>query len=546
MVKKKSAIIFRYHEQSKHHYESYAKSPGYMDWKNQPNPFRFYKGATTINLPFVRADPASPHMTLYRRQLRDPLPFTLGNVAALLELSMSLSAWKAYGQSRWSLRINPSSGNLHPTEVHLILPGINSIQAGVYHYTPLHHAVELRAAVPKPLWQKLRTHFQTNGFLLGLSSIIWREAWKYGERALRYCNHDVGHALAALSCAANLLGWKVSYLNGLSDKDIEQLLGFDRTEWEPLEFEEPDLLCYVHKQNTPSVVRTIPEEIIKAFSKLPLYGKPNRLSPQRVDWSIIYQTLQHCRKPRTAGKIYDYGARPFQEGSSSRLTASEIIRRRRSATAFDPSVSIDQHTFLAILDKTLPRNHCPPFDLGLGETSIHLLLFVHQVKSLSQGLYFFCRNKSDLTEFQNACLVDFMWEPVTPDLPLYRLKNGNFRNEATRMSCHQDIAGQSIFSLGMIARFAENVRSAPYRYRHLFWETGMIGQTLYLEAEAQGVRGTGIGCYFDDPVHALLGLRGNTWQSLYHFTIGSPIDDPRMSTLPPYHHLQRAPSTDEI
>ena len=36
----------------------------------------------------------------------------------------------------------------------------------------------------------------------------------------------------------------------------------------------------------------------------------------------------------------------------------------------------------------------------------------------------------------------------------------------------------------------------------------MIGQVLYLEAEAAGIRATGIGCFFDDEMHALLGLRG--------------------------------------
>ena len=34
----------------------------------------------------------------------------------------------------------------------------------------------------------------------------------------------------------------------------------------------------------------------------------------------------------------------------------------------------------------------------------------------------------------------------------------------------------------------------------------MIGQVLYLEAEAVGVRTTGIGCFFDDPVHQAMGF----------------------------------------
>ena len=38
--------------------------------------------------------------------------------------------------------------------------------------------------------------------LVVLSSIHWREAWKYGERAYRYCQHDAGHAIAATRYAA--------------------------------------------------------------------------------------------------------------------------------------------------------------------------------------------------------------------------------------------------------------------------------------------------------------------------------------------------------
>lgn len=78
-----------------------------------------------------------------------------------------------------------------------------------------------------------------------------------------------------------------------------------------------------------------------------------------------------------------------------------------------------------------------------------------------------------------------------------------------------------------------------WAYRRLFWEAGVIGQVLYLEATAAGLSGTGIGCYFDDAVHALLGLAGASmeWQSLYHFAVGRAVDDERLSTLPAYHHL---------
>jgi hypothetical protein len=77
-------------------------------------------------------------------------------------------------------------------------------------------------------------------------------------------------------------------------------------------------------------------------------------------------------------------------------------------------------------------------------------------------------------------------------------------------------------------------------YRHLHWEAGILGQVLYLEAEAADVGGTGIGCYFDDVFHELLGLAGAGFQDLHHYTVGGPFDDPRLTTLPPYAHLERA------
>ncbi len=66
-----------------------------------------------------------------------------------------------------------------------------------------------------------------------------------------------------------------------------------------------------------------------------------------------------------------------------------------------------------------------------------------------------------------------------------------------------------------------------------------MGQVLYLEAEAAGVRGTGIGCFFDDPVHEIVGIKGLAVQSLYHFTIGGAVEDVRLQTLLPYYHVTR-------
>jgi len=69
---------------------------------------------------------------------------------------------------------------------------------------------------------------------------------------------------------------------------------------------------------------------------------------------------------------------------------------------------------------------------------------------------------------------------------------------------------------------------------YMDWEAGLVGQVLYLEAEEAGIRSTGIGCYFDDPVHDVFGISSRDWQSFYHFTVGGPVEDVRLTTLPAY------------
>lgn len=123
----------------------------------------------------------------------------------------------------------------------------------------------------------------------------------------------------------------------------------------------------------------------------------------------------------------------------------------------------------------------------------------------------------------------------------------NFQRLAARHSCFQEIAGVSAFSLGMVARFRETVEAHPTNYKRLFWEAGCVGQILYLEAEDMGRSATGIGCFMDNEMHEAFGLLDvddlgrwkNDFQSLYHFTVGGRVDDPRIGTLPPYWHLEK-------
>lgn len=537
-----SQNTIHYHEETKHYPRRYARSTGSLDWENQPDPFRSYHGADILKLPFVEKDPTGGYLSLFERNNRSH-DFSIKSIAGLLELSLGLSAWKSLHGSSWPLRMNPSSGNLHPTEAHLILPPLpeNNNSGVVCHYNPCLHALEIRAYFQKELWLRIKEHFRRDGILIGLTSIFWRESWKYGERAFRYCNHDVGHAMACLSFSANLLGWKITYLNSLSDHEIETILGLQKTEWPECEKEHPEALFFIYKCTNEDIPRFLPRELISSFETIQFKGKPNLLSKEHVEWQIIDNVASYTLKPRTEAMTYKYKDHCFFKKGVTIKKGAEIIRQRRSGLDYDRKTSITKEQFFSILDKTIPRSLCSPFDLELGEVSIHLLLFVHKVAGLEPGLYLLIRDEKDLEEIKAITHPQFLWKRIqeaTEPLYLYLLKPCDIRYEAQMVSCDQEIAGDGVFSVGMIAKFRENIENAPYLYRHLFWETGMIGQVLYLEAEAHSVRGTGIGCFYDDMVHQILGFNDNTYQDLYHFTIGGPVEDTRLTTLPPYYHLK--------
>ena len=141
--------------------------------------------------------------------------------------------------------MNPSSGNLHPTEAYVVRDGC------VWHYAPEVHALEQRCAFEPSAWDRLGIE-PARAFLVGLTSIHWREAWKYGERAFRYCQLDVGHAVACVAYAAALLGWRVETVPGLSSTALALLLGLDRRgdftagRRDDVECETPELLLALH------------------------------------------------------------------------------------------------------------------------------------------------------------------------------------------------------------------------------------------------------------------------------------------------------------
>ena len=532
MSDSKRQLVIDYHDRTKHRMDGYARGPDTLDWDAQPDPFRCFDGAERIDLPLLANQLTVPYAALSSDQPIEKQPLVLTSVATLLEISVALSAWKQYGTARWSLRVNPSSGNLHPTETYLVAVAIEGLQNGVYHYRADQHALELRCRFGA-------VNASEPELYIGFSSVHWREAWKYGERAFRYCQHDVGHAMAAISYGAAVLGWDVTPQLMWGDDGLATLLGVDREcDFGKAEREHPDVLLKIAPIERSSAGAD-PASLLSLAQSGQWYGKANVLDPKHLySWPVIDEVAEASHRPENVAA--ETVATPTP-GSVIPTTCTEdagkLLRRRRSAQSFDGVTVMSRESFARCLDQLLQRPQYAPWNTLPWNPRIHLVLFIHRVEGIAPGLYALPRSEQGQTLMRDHMRPEFQWQPVgdLPDsIPLQQLILAKAERTIAKLSCQQAIAGDSCFSLAMLAEFDATLQEAPWRYRELFWEAGAVGQTLYLEAEAAGLRGTGIGCYFDDPVHQLLGLTGKALQSVYHFTVGGPLVDHRITTLPPY------------
>ncbi|MCW8328930.1 SagB/ThcOx family dehydrogenase [Photobacterium sp. SDRW27] len=550
--------VFDYHERTKHHFHRFANALDALDWASQPCPFRCYQGAPEILLPLPGQDTTPNYEPFFAGQPAALQPLNRSTISAFFYYSLALSAWKSCFGNRWSLRVNPSSGNLHPTECYLIADTIPELseQPGIYHYFPLRHQLECRASLEQSNWRAITSGLCYDGqlpkgsFLVALTSIHWRESWKYGERAFRYCQHDCGHALAAVRIAAGLMGWQLTLIEGISDSDLARLVGIDRNDDFPSrqEREAPDLLAVVTPGNSELRVRWAPNQIaLSDVANGRWQGKANLLSKSHHSWPWIDKVALACYKPETIDLLegcsqlsdLSYAKIPLEKSNPRvNINAGKIIRQRRSALDMDGETRISKATFYQILSRTLPEQNPRLFAATTWPACVHLGLFVHRVDGVSPGLYLLLRDLAKVEQLQSLMSMDFIWQKpldCPENLPLYCLHSADTQEVAKILSCHQSIASGGVFSCAMLAEFEQPLRQlGPWCYRRLFWEAGMIGQMLYLEAEAKGIRATGIGCFFDDPVHQLFGLKDRTYQSLYHFTMGGPVEDMRLETLAAY------------
>jgi SagB-type dehydrogenase family enzyme len=497
--------LFAYHHATKHTYRSVRTNAHYLDWKNQPDPFRTYEGAPLVELP---AKPDFPDAGSFATMAalvetdrkargnfaedREEIQLDVNLISRLLWYSMAVSAWKrAPGLgNRYSLRVNPSSGNLHPTETYLALAGFAGLHDGLYHYRADRHALELRGpgVWTQQFAEALRIPQAADApLIIALTSIFWREAWKYRDRAYRYCCHDMGHAIMSLLLAARALGLSGGVITHFCDSRLARTLGLTGEDEAPMAF------LVFPAQSPPGQLPSPPLQ--------ELAGIPNRLSAEEFPYELLLGMHSSTILTDPVGPVPPIS--PANADAANNQTLPDppcdvplgpTVRRRRSALDFDartPSMERkDVEQLLDFATRDWPADWRGNFSgmaapLEKGADFVALYLYFHRVQDCEPGVY--------------------RWDKMNRTLE--QLHRGNVERVAAFLSLEQPLAGNACFAVSMIADLAGAARVFGNRgYRYVHFEAGAIGQRLYVGAESLGWNATGIGAFYDDDVHRYLGF----------------------------------------
>jgi len=487
-----------YHEATKHSVESLMRARHVLDWSNMPDPFRHYEGVPVLDLP---ADPPAPEMPALDVLLGTSGTTPVGDgptlLSQLLFYSAAISASKRVPSTgcKYALRVNPSSGNLHPTEFHFLTRGLKGWPDGLYHYDPSRHMAEQRGRGDF----EMTLARDSAPIVFVLTSIVWREAWKYDERAYRYCLHDIGHAWQALALSARAIGCDSFAAGHFPDDEVAELCRLNTDEW-------PMLIVSLRGKSIPVCEADVGKTVWFG-------GQANQLSKETIAHQLI-DSIHFTTKRSSSGSNSTSFAESALTGSgeitlpspaSSTRSFGEVARMRRSALDF---LGGKQSISMAELSAILAVTAQPLSADFAGTRFIQLYLYTHRVDGLQPGVYRFWPEHAELEQ----------------------VKSGDQCVAAAGLSLGQDLAGNACVTFSMIGdldRAAGTYGDRGYRYAH--FEAGAIGHRLYLAAEALGLGATGIGAFYDDEVHRHLNLAPNQGQVVYHFAIGYPVPDPRVS-----------------
>lgn len=476
---------WKYHNETKHSPSSVRNNPHFLDWANQPLPFKIYPNVEPIPLPReapqtgVAAFSAMSGSAAAGGALAAP---DLQALSLLLYFSAGITRQRKYPGGEIYFRAAACTGALYEIELYLVCGELPDLGAGVYHFGPADFALrklrsgDWRGWLARASGQEAAVAHAP--LTIVCSGTYWRNAWKYQARTYRHFGWDNGTLLANLlaMCAAQglpghvVLGFVDDHVNRLLGLDTEREVAFSMiavgrgAEAAPAPPGEPSRL---ELETLPVSRREVDYPAMREMHAASSLGTPGEVKAWRGEyWS----------RPRAAAPREIIPLQPLSEEALPRDPVERVILRRGSTRQFArKSITLPQlSTLLGHATRGVDADFLLP-----GTQLNDFYLIVNAVEDLRPGAYFFHREREELE----------------------LLKAGEFRQEAYFLGLEQDLPGDAslaVFFLADLRRILERFGNRGYRAAQL--EAGTLGGRLYLAAYALRLGATGLTFYDDDVV----------------------------------------------
>jgi SagB-type dehydrogenase family enzyme len=494
-----SEAAWNYHEATKHSYTSIRTNPHFLDFGNQPLPFKIYPGLEPSRMPTEVRQTGVAALSAIAGSLPGQTNTApdLEAVAQLLYLSAGITRQRKYSGGEIYFRAAACTGALYEVELYLVCGDVCAkLQAGVYHFAPAEFGLRrLRAGDYRSVLVEA-----TGGepaiahapLTIVCTGTYWRNAWKYQARTYRHFGWDNGTLLANLLAVATALGLPAKVVCGFMDATVNRLLDVDSQR--EVAF---SLVALGHDSGLsarPAPPSQAAPPPLGDISPLGLETVP--LSRDEIDYPLMREihaasSLHSAEEvaawrartppggtgvtdfPPSAGPIVQLT--PLSDAEMPRDPIEQVILRRGSSRQFARTpINLTQlSTMLDRATRGIPADFLNPFGSQLN----HLYLIVHAVEGLESGAYVFHRDRGMLE----------------------RLKQGDFRDQAGYLGLEQQLpadAAVDIFFLSDLRPIFDRFGNRGYRAVQL--EGGILGGKLYLAAYAQRLGATGLTFYDDD------------------------------------------------
>ncbi|HUF43524.1 MAG TPA: SagB/ThcOx family dehydrogenase [Verrucomicrobiae bacterium] len=479
-----------YHNSTKHSYESIRRNRHYLDWENQPRPFKIYPKLEPISLPQELTSsgmPALMAMSVPAVDLRRQIIPTRQALAEMLFLSAGITKRRSYPGGEILFRAAACTGALYHIDLYLVCGDLQDLGAGVYQFSPQDFSLRrLRAGDYRSVLVEssgAEPSVAEAPCVVVSASTFWRNAWKYQSRAYRHCYWDNGTILANLLAAAAARKVPAKVVLGFVDATVIELLGLDGQREAPLS------LAALGRATKSGAAPSPP------LAPLALETAP--LSKTEVDYPEIramheasslesaaeVKAWREKRRRAEGERIKDEGCTeheliplpPAADEGLPRDSFEEVIMRRGSTREFArEGITFEQ---LSIMLERTTRGIEADF-LSSGDESLNdIYLIVHAVEGLPAGAYFYRRQ-------ENA---------------LELLKAGDFRSDAGYLGLGQEIPADcsvNVYFLADLNRALARFGNRGYRAAQL--EAAIVGGKLYLAAYTQRLGASGLTFYDDD------------------------------------------------